>query len=396
MKKKLLFTIDSLACAGAEKSLVTLLGLLDYTIVEVDLMLFSHGHELETLVPREVTILPPLAYSKYAELPLTSMIKNTRTAREVRFLSARSAYSFKLRNQKAGNIKKARLYWQTIGKVIENLPKTYDVAIAYAQGVPTFFTADKVKAAKKIAWVNVSYKLEGQDHVFQRQYYEKMDQIVAVSESSKEIFLQNYPEFEGKMRLIYDINHPEFISKMAENGVAYDDQFDGLRILTIGRLAKQKGYDIAIEACRKLKQSGLKFRWYALGKGPLEADIKNMIKVNELEEHFILLGVHANPYPYIKEADLYVQTSRFEGFGLAIAEARMLNIPVVTTEFDAVYDQMIHGENGLVVEMSGEAVANGILKLAANPELRNEIVKNLWNEKKGNIEEIEKIYELIS
>lgn len=110
---------------------------------------------------------------------------------------------------------------------------------------------------------------------------------------------------------------------------------------------------------------------------------------------FILLGVKSNPYPFIKNADIYVQTSKFEGFGLAIAEARLLNVPVVTTRFDAVYNQMVEGKNGLVVDMNGDAVYRGILKLINDHELRERIITYLKNEKKGNIEELEKFYQLI-
>ena len=90
-----------------------------------------------------------------------------------------------------------------------------------------------------------------------------------------------------------------------------------------------------------------------------------------------MLGVKANPYPYIKNSDIYVQTSKYEGFGLAIAEARMLNIPVVTTRFDAVYNQMIDEKNGLVVDMNADAVCDGILRLINDTELRERIVQYL-------------------
>ena len=138
---------------------------------------------------------------------------------------------------------------------------------------------------------------------------------------------------------------------MSGLGNGFEDSFTGIRILTIGRLANQKGYDIALEACKKLKEKGINFRWYVLGKGPLKEEIEKYIIKNNLSKHFILLGVEANPYPFIKNTDIYVQTSRFEGFGLALAEARMLNVPIVTTRFDAVYNQMIDGKNGLVVDM---------------------------------------------
>nr|WP_247872412.1 glycosyltransferase [Turicibacter sanguinis] len=166
-------------------------------------------------------------------------------------------------------------------------------------------------------------------------------------------------------------------------------------MLTIGRLAHQKGYDIALEACRILRDEGVNVRWYALGVGPLENEIRKLINDYQLEDYFILLGVKSNPYPYIKDCDIYVQTSKFEGFGLAIAEARMLNKPIVTTRFDAVYNQMIHGKNGLVVDMNGKSVAEGIKQFIEDKQLKKSIMKYLTNEKKGNIEELEKFYELV-
>ena len=131
-----------------------------------------------------------------------------------------------------------------------------------------------------------------------------------------------------------------------------------------------------------------------LGDGnrvPIEKDIADY----DLDGHFTLLGAKENPYPYMKAADIYVQTSRFEGYCLTLAEARMLDIPCVTTNFDVVYAQMVDGENGLVVDMTAEAVAEGIVRLATDSELYQHIQRYLTNEKKGNVEEIEKFYRLV-
>lgn len=393
----MLFVIDSLECAGAEKSLVTLLSLLNYSKYSVDLMLFGHGGELEKLVPNEVNILEPLKYTEFSNMNLSKAISYSiaNVNININLLIARMKYSMSIRKKKYSNAQKARVFWKSISNVIENNPKTYDIAISYAQGVPTFYVAEKIKAKKKYAWVNVSYRLEENDKVFQRKYYNLYDKIVAVSDSTKEVFAETFPEYSERIEVIYDINNPKLISGMAGIGKSYEDDYDGLRILTIGRLAQQKGYDMALEACKMLKEKGHKFRWYVLGKGPLEKVIKEKIKEYNLIENFILLGVKANPYPYIKNADIYVQTSRFEGFGLAIAEARMLNIPIVTTKFDAVFNQMIDGENGLVVDMNGKAVYEGIVRLIKNKAIYNHILAYLSSEKKGNIEELDKFYQLI-
>ncbi|WP_019383215.1 glycosyltransferase [Cytobacillus oceanisediminis] len=395
MKKKLLFVIDSLDCAGAEKSLVTLLSLLDYSKYSVDLMLFGHGGILENLVPKEVTILDPLKYTTFTSLSFPKAIIHSAKSLDSKMISARFKYSLRIRKRQYRNSQKARIFWESVSRVIETNPIEYDIAISYAQGVPTFYVAEKVKAKKKFAWVNVSYHLDEKERKFQKQYYDNYDKVVAVSESTKAVFIKTFPEYDSKIEVVYDINNPDLILDMSEMDSGFMDEYDGIRILTIGRFDKQKGYDIALEACKKLKEKGIKFKWYALGKGPLKNEIAAKINEYKLTDTFLLLGVKANPYPYIKASDIYVQTSRFEGFGLAIAEARILNVPVVTTRFDAVYNQMVDGKNGLVVEMEPAAVCEGILKLLNDRALNNEITNYLRNEKKGNIEEINKFYRLI-
>lgn len=396
MKKNLLFVIDSLVCAGAEKSLVTLLSLLDYSKYTVDLMLFYHGASLEELVPEAVNILSPLEYTKFANLNLKNSFLLSIKNLDFSMFSSRIKYSFGIRKGKCSNAQKARIFWESVSSVIESNSKIYDVAISYAQGIPTFYVAEKVTAKKKFAWVNVSYRLGDRDKAFQKKFYDIYNKIVAVSHSTKDILLETFPYYSEKVDVIYDINNYDFISHMADLGSGYNDNFDGLRILTIGRLAHQKGYDIALEACKQLKEKGIKFRWYVLGKGPLKKEIEQYIQQHDLGDYFVLLGVEANPYPFTKNSDIYVQTSKSEGFGLAVAEARMLNVPVVATRFDAVYNQMVDGKNGLVVDMNAEAVCEGILKLINDKVLRERIIEYLKTEKKGNVEEVEKFYQLIN
>lgn len=397
MRKKILFVIDSLICAGAEKSLTTLLSLIDYSKYEVDLQLFSYGGEFESFLNENVNLLPPFEYTNFIKKPLKEKVVSIMNIKNIKMLLMRLIYSTLLRiNRNLNNIMIARIYWQTIGHCIENNPKEYDFAIAYAQGVPTFYVVDKVKANKKFGWVNVIYKLRGKEKDFQYNYYNKLDNIVTVSDTSYEVFSQIFPSMKSKIKIIWDINDYDFISEMAKKGKGYTDNFKGKRILTVGRLNKwSKGFDITLETCKILKDKGVDFRWYAIGKGPFRDEIEMYIKENKLENHFILLGTTPNPYPFFKEADIYVQTSRHEGFGLTIAEARLLNIPVVTTEFDAVYNQMVQGKNGIVTKQDPKMVAEAIETLLNDNDLYNSIKKYLEEEKKGNAEEINKFYKML-
>lgn len=392
--KKILFVIDSLACAGAEKSLITLLSLIDYSKYEVDLQLFSYGGELENFLPKEVNLLEPFNYMKFTTLSLKKAIQEGIFKLKLRYFLSRLKFSFILRKGKYDNRAKARLFWEINKNCIEESKKEYDIAISYAQGVPTFYVADRVRAKRKFAWVNVSYQLEGVEKEYQREKYKKFNKIVLVSDSAKDIFEEVYPEFKEKFEVIYDINNHKIMEEMSKIGDKLPNK-DEIKLLTIGRLANQKGYDIALKACKILKERGIKFKWYVLGKGPLEKEMEQKINELGLKEYFILMGVIPNPYGYIKSADIYVQTSRFEGFGLAIAEARILNVPVVTTEFDAVYNQMVQRKNGIVTQMNAQSVADGIMELIENIELKNSIIEYLKNEKKGNLEEYKKFEKLI-
>ena len=158
----------------------------------------------------------------------------------------------------------------------------------------------------------------------------------------------------------------------------------------------QKGYDITLETIKILKARKIDFHWYAVGEGLYKSKMLEYINEYNLNNKFTFLGTTNNPYPYFKSADLYVQTSRKEGFGNSIAEARLLNLPVVTTRFDAVFMQMIHGKNGLVVDINATAVANAIELLMKNKQLYIAIKEYQKQEQKENYESVEKFDRLIN
>jgi len=385
----MLFVMDYLSTAGAEKSLVTLLNELDYNKLDVDLQLMTYGGQLQKYVPDQVNILPPLEYRKFqwGEVPGTFSMWVSKL---------RYSLGIRIGNNRM-HMTKARKWWSYGGqRHIPVFDKEYDVAIAYSQCVPTFYVVDKVKAKKKIGWVNCIFHLEGKERQWQQRFYEALDNIVLVSDAALTHLKNVYPDFKDKMLLIPDLISARAINKMS---MEIDNPFQddaGVRLLTAARFDdKDKGYDITLEACRILMERGLKFRWYALGGGGYQETMEKYIEDHNMQDTFIILGTTPNPYPYFKNCTMYVQTSRHEGFGLSIAEARILNRPVVTTEFDSVYYQMIPDKNGLVVPIDPVAVADGIMRLLEDKELYDSIVAFQRQEKKGNLEELDKFYSLI-
>ena len=389
-KIRLLFVIDSLSVGGAEKSLVTLLNLLDYSHYEVDLQLFAYGGAFERFLPDEVNVLPSLDYDSFLKEPFWKQILRPRK------FWARLNYSFMARKTDLNHSDRARLYWETIGKCINMADQQYDVAIGYGQNAPTFYVIDKVKAAQKYVWVNCIFHLEGLNKQYQHKFYKEADGIAIVSEDAYKHFSGVYPEFVNKMSIILDLYDASMIQRMSELPSDKPINKDVPVIMTAGRLNKpQKGYDLALEAAKILRDRGVQFRWYAIGDGPYRGEMERFIAKNQLQEHFILLGFTANPYSYMRQCDVYVQTSRHEGFGLTIAEARILNRPVVCTNFEACSMQMIDGKNGLITSFEPADIANTIQRLLDDKMLYNSIQEYLKQEKKGNVEEIENFYKLI-
>ena len=391
MRKSILFVINSLGCGGAEKSLLSLLSLLDYDKYDVTLQMFSRGGLFEELLPPEVHVRKELDYTAFCS---QSMVKQMLSF-DLRRIAARVRTSLFLRsNAKKGSpLHDAQAYWKYSAAAYDPLPERYDVAIAWGQGTPTHFVAEKVQAQKKFAWVNADYENVGHNKDFDCKYYAAFTGIICVSDKLCLTLQKAFPEYAAKMTTIYDINNPATIFTMADQPCSLLNK-ENLTLVTVGRLVPQKGYDIAAKAAWLLKKRNVKFHWYVVGGGdsaPIEKDIAQY----GISDCFTLLGAKANPYPYMKAADIYVQTSKFEGYCLTLAEARMLNIPCVTTNFDVVYAQMIDGDNGLVVEMSAEAVADGIIRLATDQELYQHIKGYQVQEKKGNVEEIEKFYDLL-
>ena len=391
-RKKILFVIESLVAAGAEKSLITFLSVLDKSKFEIDLQLFAYGGEFERYLPSEVNLLPPLAYMRFVQLDILHQFLTF----DVHKILARWKYSFAIRKKNIGHRDRARFFWNYVSGCIPQSQKQYDVAVAYAQNVPTLYVVDKVIAKIKLAWINVKYTPEGENIAFYKEYYKRINHIVMVSDSAYKEFIEVYPFFKNKMTVIKDMLDASFVTTQSLERQKFEYSKDVPCLLTVARLDKaQKGYDITLEACRILKERNIRFKWYALGRGDYRIDMENYIEKHHLKDFFVFLGVTSNHYPYIKNCTIYVQTSRHEGFGLSIAEARILNRPVVTTEFDAVWAQMVQGENGLVVPQDPIAVADAIERLLKDEELYDHIVSYQIQEKKGNTEEIEKFYQLI-
>lgn len=275
----------------------------------------------------------------------------------------------------------AETLWKCMGWAMKVPKGIWDIAIAYQQGMPTYIVAEKITAKKKFAWINADIFASGYNIKFNSNFYREFDSIVPVSDILKERMLEKMPEFKDKYEVVYDVLNPNIIHDLSlEQVTSLRTKMDEYILVTTARLVPEKGYDIAVTAASFLKQNGVKFHWYFIGEGIQRAYIEKMKKELEVDDEVVLLGLQTNPYAYMAQADIYVQTSKFEGFGMTIGEAKILGKPIVSTNFDVVYNQLSHEKNGLIAEMNGESVAKNILRLINDSELKNSLVKTVKQE----------------
>lgn len=341
MKKKIIFLIPNLKHGGAEKVLVNLVNNIDREKYEITVQtLFDVGIHKKNL-------LPHITYRSFL-------------GREFRG----NSYLFKCFSP--------QFWWKRIVK------EHYDIAVSYLEGPTTrILSGCTDHDTKQVAWLHIEMNTpqlaaQGFRSVAEaKAAYEKFDRIIAVSQNVKRYFIDNL-QVQHPIEVLYNTNETEQIQDKAKITVQ-DDRFitgDIPAVISVAKLMKTKGYDRLIEVHKKLLTENLNHRIYILGIGEEQGYLERKIKEYQLEESFVLLGFHDNPYQYVANADLYVCSSRREGFSTAVTEALIVGTPVVSTECSGAKELL--GENneyGIVVENSTEGIYQGMKKMLSDEKL---------------------------
>lgn len=384
--------MSDLRCGGAEKSLISLLQTIDYTKYNVDLQLFKAEGLFLNQVHEKVNILPPIDAYKYFDMAFSKAIKTLLSDGKFKIMINRIIFSAVFKILKKPSVREQNC-WKYVSNTIPKNHKEYDAAIGFLEKSPIYYCIEKLTALKKIGFIHNDYNKLEMDKTIDKPYFEKLDAIITDSVECKNVLVNNFPESQDKIKIIANIVSPSLIHKLSlqlEN--LYQDTFN---IVSIGRFDPQKGYDLAIDALKIVKEKGIKFHWTILGEGQLKQAMQKQIETNNLQHHVSFLGIKENHYPYVKQADLFMQTSRFEGKSIAIDEAKILNKPILVTNFSTVNDQIEDNKTGVITDMDPEAIAKGIIELITNKDLRESLSKNLSNETLGTESEIQKIYNLV-
>ncbi|WP_421273025.1 glycosyltransferase [Aeromonas taiwanensis] len=344
MKKKVLFLMETLEGGGAEKVLVNILNHLDEAKYEITLLLLRYeGVYLSTL--------PHYIHVKYLLGP-----------EPTGFLRRGIIYSLK-----------KRWYSLVLAKPwLANtlLAEHYDVGVAFLEGDASLLLSHLNGPRKKIAWVHIDLERhQTLPRDIEKVMYGKIDAVVCVSEGVKQSVLNLHPSLESKVSVIYNPVDTKYVATQGHDCIKVGH---GLNVLAIGRLLNsQKAFDLLLAAHHQNITSGMNYHLTILGEGSDRAVLEKYIHEHQLGDYTSLLGFQDNPYPYIAGCDIFVMSSRYEGYPVVLVEAMTLGKAIVSTACTGPKEALNDGEFGCLVPVDdAPALAEAIKTLLEDEECR--------------------------
>lgn len=263
----------------------------------------------------------------------------------------------------------------------------YDIEVAYLECGPTkIISSSTNKKAVKIAWVHCDLeKKEGfvKSISKSKKYYKKFDKVVCVSQNVKQSFERLFGK-EPESVVLYNVNDEREIIEKANLLSPFQRRSEGELLVAVGRLTRQKGFDRLIEACRMLQDEEYRFELWILGEGPERENLEMMIRKYHLENRITLWGFVENPYPCIKQADILVCSSRYEGLSTVVTEGLILGKAIVTTACTGMDELLGDSEYGVIVEDSIDGIYLGVQKLLDSKQLRIQYAESAKSNSKRN------------
>ncbi len=281
------------------------------------------------------------------------------------------------------------------------IDEQFDLAISFAPSSSSKalsvgaseFVLEKIKATKKCVLYHNDFQSSGLNSEFIVNGLAKFDKILCVSNSCAEGMKKALPNLSDKIDYLYNfIDDASILEKSNKFEAVYAK--DVFNIVSVSRLSEEKGHLRFLKVLKNLKNGGYKFCYHIVGGGKSQKDIERYIKENNLSDCVKMYGGKENPYPYIKEADLFVLPSYHESFGIVLVEAFVLGVPALATK--TISTEEVVKDYGVVCENSEDGIYSALKEIMDNPKILQDKRLKLSNYKYDNASILNKIQELCS
>ena len=338
MKKNILFVVDNLVMGGVTRVLINLLNLLDYSKYNIDLLVLHNHDTMQISIPPNVGIINGNKFYDVMDEPIKKLINSKKIGKIIK----KFFFAFLIKTGLMKSVlKKHRNKFHK---------KVYDIEIGFCDGFSHLYVSVG-KAPLKIAWLHSDVKVKNYSSRYTNiliNALKKIDYAIAVSKKVGEAYKEIY-KIKDYIVIPNTINTKEIISKSCEFN-PFNNIDNSKIIVSVGRLDYSKNYEMLINIHKKLIESGSNIKTYIVGEGHERKKLETLVKKLNVEDSLYLVGEKQNPYPYIKNADLFALTSRYEGLPTVILEALILKTPCISTN--------VAGVNSLLKENYGYIANN--------------------------------------
>lgn len=368
-KVRLLFCAESLDMNGAMKSLLALLGALPRNIFDISLFVCSHHGVLQQSIPAGVTILPEVPAYAVFRLSFVKGLCYALKHWRVDLFVARSWVPV------ARWLHLPGAFWW----LRPTIQGEWDGVFAYADGFIGQVAVKKVSTGRKYLWVHTDYRICPESQATAKAFSQAAG-AVTVSQDATRAFRTWYEQEMGRaydrpVYLLYNIIDAREICQRAREAVDLPARVTRrFRLVTVGRFSPPKNPLAIPRMARLLKAHKRSFEWFYVGGGQgIEAMPRILQEAGVVDcVHFV--GEQTNPMPWVASADVIVQPSRWEGWGMTVSEALVLNKPVVVSDLPVLREQVFQGKNGFLCPLDDdEAFVKAIEELMDNPGLRERL-----------------------
>ena len=350
MKKKVLIAVHQLNLGGVQKALISALNAIDYSKNDVTLYIRKNRTDLLDSVNTNVSkIIINKDNTKYYRKPYSAFL-----LLKLKLFSLFGKDTSKVNQKLNDYIVGLQMKYEKEHYFSDNTE--YDVAVSYIQSHTAKFVSENIRAKKKVMFYHGS---TDEFHEINEAVMSDYKSIYCVSKGALESISKCYPKFSEKMDYIENFVDYKAIRENAEEFIP-DYPNNKLILCSCGRITPVKGYDLAVEAAAILKENNLDFKWYFVGDGSERAKIEEMIASKHLSDNIVITGLKDNPYPYIKNCDIYVQPSYEEAHPLSIIEAQMLCKVVVSTATAGGKSIITDEKDGIIADIKPESLAEKI------------------------------------
>ena len=274
------------------------------------------------------------------------------------------------------------------------IKEDYDIIVSYLEGPSARVVAGCTNPKTKlVCWIHIEQNsLKYASKTFRSQAealacYNRFDKIVCVSETIKEDFSKIF-NYKKEIDVLYNTVEADVIKEKSQEEVK-DIIFNKseINLVSVAKLMKTKGYDRLVNITKKLRDDGFPAHTYIVGKGEEKTALEKQIIERGVQDSWTFVGFQSNPYKYVRAADLYVCSSRREGFSTAVTEALIIGTPVVSTNCSGAYELLgYHNEYGIVTDNNEEALYQGIKKMLEEGNLSYYKEKAIERGQKFNVE----------